>query len=289
MTLTKPHITIRNTRFEDAPAIIELSRAVYPSSQPWAEAQLASHLEVFPEGQFVAVEDGERVVGMAASLVVLWDDYDMDTDWRDFTDHGMFTNHDLLYGRTLYGAEVMVDPRKQGLGIGKRLYVARRELTERLGLLRIRAGARLRGYHKVAESMSAGQYVVRVVRGILGDPTLSFQLRRGFHVLDVVRNYLRQDPESLGYAAVIEWLNTQVARPEDYASRNPKFQKLPLDRFRPGPEFPGLSFPHPVPIAAGSISRPNGMRGASYRSGNLNVNSMGTTVSTGSPLMRLGL
>ncbi len=36
--------------------------------------------------------DGE-VVGMAASLIVLWDDYSLDTNGRDFTDHGMFTNH----------------------------------------------------------------------------------------------------------------------------------------------------------------------------------------------------
>ncbi|GEM_PF-1459647 len=43
---------------------------------------------------------------MAASLIVLWNDYDMKASWRDFTDHDMFTNHDPERGRTLYGAEV---------------------------------------------------------------------------------------------------------------------------------------------------------------------------------------
>ena len=33
-------------------------------------------------------EPGGAVVGMAASLIVLWDDYSITTSWRDFTDHG---------------------------------------------------------------------------------------------------------------------------------------------------------------------------------------------------------
>jgi GNAT superfamily N-acetyltransferase len=153
---------------------------------------------------------------MAASLIILWDDYDAEMSWRDFADSGMFTNHDAESGRTLYGAEVMVDPARQGCGIGKALYKARRELVEQRGLLRIRAGARLRGYHRVAGTMTADEYVRCVVRGQMGDATLSFQLRQGVHVLGVVQGYLRHDPESLGFAAVLEWINALVARFDDY-------------------------------------------------------------------------
>ena len=32
----------------------------------------------------------QAVVGMAASLIVLWDDYEIRDNWRDFTDGGMF-------------------------------------------------------------------------------------------------------------------------------------------------------------------------------------------------------
>jgi len=35
--------------------------------------------------------------------------------------------------------------------------------------------------------------------------------------------YLGLDPESLGCAALIEWINHEVARPEDTADRNPRF------------------------------------------------------------------
>jgi ribosomal protein S18 acetylase RimI-like enzyme len=233
VTTPSHEVRVRTTREEDIPAIASLCRKVYPESPPWTERQILSHLTVFPEGQFVAVRSpSEEVVGMAASLIVSWSDYDITHGWRDFTDHGMFTNHDPENGRTLYAAEVMVDPSRQGRGVGTRLYTARRELTIGLGLLRIRAGARLRGYHLHAASMTAEEYAIKVSRGELRDPTVSFQLRRGFHILAVVPEYLRHDPESLGYAAVIEWLNPKVATPEDRKGRDPRFG--PLTPRRPG-------------------------------------------------------
>ena len=218
-------VVIRNTIMSDFTGIIEMTREVYPDSPPWSMEQLASHLKVFPEGQFVAIDqDSGAVVGMAASLVVLWDDYEMTAGWRDLTDRGMFTNHDPVRGRTLYGAEVMVPPARQSAGIGAKLYKARRGLAERAGLLRIRAGSRLRGYHRYAKQLSAEDYVSKVIRGELRDPTLSFQLKHGFEVLAVVPNYLRHDPESLGFAALIEWINQKAAKPEHTAGRNPRFR-----------------------------------------------------------------
>ena len=206
-------VTVRLTAPADFDGIIDLTREVYPGALPWHLEQLASHLATFPEGQFVAVDKGGRVIGMAASLIVLWDDYDVSSSWRDFTAGGTFANHDPVNGRTLYGAEVMVRPSAQGVGVGTKLYAVRQELAERLGLLRIRAGARLRGYHEVASIMTAREYVDLVVRGVRWDPTLSFQLRRGFTVLDVIGGYLRNDAESLGYAAIIEWINPRAAAP----------------------------------------------------------------------------
>lgn len=207
----RPQVIVRPTTAADIPAIIALTQVVYPGAPAWTVAQLESHLRVFPEGQLVAADaDTGDIVGMAASLIVLWNDYDLQTAWRDFTAAGMFTNHDPLRGRTLYGAEIMVDPSIQSRGIGSSLYAAREALVRRLGLLRIRAGARLRDYHKVAAVMSPAQYVDDVVSGAIVDRTLTFQLRRGFRVVGLVSKYLRHDPESLGHAAVIEWVNDEV-------------------------------------------------------------------------------
>lgn len=210
-----PSVVVRPTERRDFPGIISLCRHVYPGNIPYDQGMLASHLGVFPEGQLTAVETaadgGERVVGMAASLVIRWDDYDVEHGWRDFTGRGTFTNHDPA-GHTLYGAEVMVDPGLQGRGVGSLLYDARDELVRRLGLWRIRAGARLRGYHAYANLIDPERYVEKVVGGEIRDPTLSFQLHRGFRVLSVVSGYLANDPESLGYAAVIEKLNPEAQR-----------------------------------------------------------------------------
>lgn len=208
-------VRVRPTRRADFAGIIDLCRHVYPGNVPYDEAMLASHVEAFPEGQLTAVEelpDGEeRVVGMAASLIIRWDDYDVEHGWRDFTARGTFSNHDPT-GHTLYGAEVMVDPETQGRGVGSLLYEARDELIRRFELWRIRAGARLRGYHAYANLITPEQYVEKCVAGEIRDPTLSFQLHRGFTVLSVVSGYLANDPESLGYAAVIEKLNPEAKR-----------------------------------------------------------------------------
>lgn len=226
MTSSLPPILIRETRPGDFAGVIALTRAVYPDSPPWSPAQLASHLEVFPGGQLVAVLPDERVVGMAASLVLRWDDYDRQASWREITAGGYFRNHDPT-GRTLYGAEVMVHPEMQRRRIGKRLYAARRAIAERLALVRIRAGARLRGYHRYVKRMTAEEYVLRVLHGEIKGPTLSFQIREGFRVFGVVPDYLQHDPASLGWAALIEWLNPAVATPADSATRDPKWDVGP--------------------------------------------------------------
>jgi hypothetical protein len=73
-----------------------------------------------------------------------------------------------------------------------------------------------------------------VAQGVIWDPTVSFQLRRGFHILAVVPGYLRHDAESRGYAAVIEWMNPEVASTEDQAGRDRRFD-------RPGVANPGVA------------------------------------------------
>jgi ribosomal protein S18 acetylase RimI-like enzyme len=204
-------VLVRHTRRDDILEIVELSRICYPHDAPWTEQQLQAHMRRFPEGQFVAVDRASgRVVGMAAALIVAWDDYDMNTNWQDFTAGGTFENHDPIHGRTLYAAEIMVHPSVRRRGIASRLYQARRDLVAHLGLLRIRAGGRLRGYHRYAATMSPQDYADAVVKGTVSDPTLSFQLAQGFKVLGIVRHYLHADPESRGHAAVIEWLNPEA-------------------------------------------------------------------------------
>lgn len=216
MPTKTPKIVLKNTHPDYFQEIRRLCRKVYPFTKPWTIDQLESQRNLFPDGQLIAVEEGtNRVVGFAFSLIIPWDDYSPQDTWSDFTSNGYFLNHNPKKGKTLYGAEVLVDPEMRGRGIGKLLYRGREAIVEKYNLKRVRAGARLRGYGKYKDSMSPHEYVKSVVEKKISDPTLSFQLGQGFVVIDVAKNYLLDDPESLGFAAVIEWLNPKTASPGD--------------------------------------------------------------------------
>jgi len=213
-------LRIRNTEARDFDGIGDLCRRVYPETCPWSAQQLGSHLCMFPEGQHVAdLGNDGHLVGMTSTLIIDSDRYDLFGSWDDFTAQGMLTNHDPVRGRTLYGVEMIVDPAAQGHGVGHGLVAEHKAIARARGLRRIRGGARLRDYHHYAKRMSAGDYVRDVVHGRIEDHTLTFHIHQGYHVIAVVPHYLSDDSETLGYAALIEWLNPDVIRPEHYAER----------------------------------------------------------------------
>lgn len=205
----------RLARDDDVAAVIALQRRVYPTIAPWSPARLREQLEVFPQGQVVAEADG-GLVGYAGSLVVQWDHWAESHTWREITGAGTFEHHDPL-GRTLYGAEVFVDPQMQGSGLGHLLYEARRSICRVMNLKRIIACGRLPGYHAHAGELGAEAYAQRVVWGDLRDPVLSFQLREGFSYCGVIDGYIPEDAESRGFASIIVWLNADYdpSRPTD--------------------------------------------------------------------------
>jgi ribosomal protein S18 acetylase RimI-like enzyme len=220
-------VLVRPTSPGDVPHLLQLSRSIYGEEGSWKARELLLHQEVFPEGQMVAVgARSGRILGMVVSLVVPIRQWPVDAPWREITDHGRLTTHDPQ-GDTLYGAGIAVRRDTRGMGVGSALYRAREELLLRLGLERIRAGARISGYREVANRISAQDYVDQVLRGERSDPTLSFQLAQGFQVLTVASDYLPTDEASLGHAAVVEWapspegLSSPEALPSSPASDSP--------------------------------------------------------------------
>jgi len=202
-------IKVRESRLEDFAAIRALQRVAAPFMPPWTLRQLENQRLAFPEGQMVAVCEGQ-VVGVASSLVVHWDDYDAQTTWRGITADGTFTTHDMD-GHTLYGADLVVDSTRRGFGVGRALFQARRRLCRRLNLKRIIATARLPGYRACASTMTPEQYAMRVVWGDINDAAMRFLMAQRFQYCGILRDYLPDDTESCGHAALLAWLNPLYA------------------------------------------------------------------------------
>ena len=198
---------VRQMTIADVPAVIELQMRAFPGLPPWRPDQLTRHLEVFPEGQLVVSDSMGHVRGSASSLLIDWDDYAESANWSSITGDGSFDTHNPL-GKTLYGADMGVDPEARQQGIGTALYEARKELIREQGLKRLLTGGRIPGYAKVAGRMTAKEYVAEVVDGKRRDPALTFQLENGLVILDVVPGYMF-DLESHGFATVLEWLNPE--------------------------------------------------------------------------------
>jgi hypothetical protein len=212
-------------------AIIEICKLVYPTDKPYTIEELEDHRQVFPQGQFVAV-DGNRnaVAGVHFTLRLHLADYHIDDPWDVLTSGGSFLNHDPD-GPTLYGADIMVHPGHQHHGIGHALTDRARFLVQEECLWRMVGASRLPGYGRHCSTMNIGQYVDAVINGKLFDPVLSIHLKDGWTVVRPVHGYLQHDEESAGWAAVIQWVNPACPPPPEFELRKmfPASLSKPLD------------------------------------------------------------
>ncbi len=198
-------IIITNTRPVHLAALAEHQRICYPTLAPYEwlnEEHFASHLQLFPEGQHVAL-DGERVVGQSSTFRCRSDQAFVPHTFYDIIAGGFFTKHDPQ-GEWLYGADTSVHPDYRGRKIASKLYRARKDLIRRLNLRGMVAGGMLPGYNRHKDAMSVEEYIERVTCGELIDPTLTPQLRNGFVVRGVLRDYIDDDAIT-SHAALIVW------------------------------------------------------------------------------------
>lgn len=209
MRCKSEHYAIRNTKAEDIVAIIDLCRSVYPRDIPYDEDDLCSQITTFPEGNFVATDVHQNIVGASSCLMIRAADYDLLANWKTVTSNGTIANHDWRHGDVLYGVDTMVHPSFKGMGLGRALLLRRVDLAKAIKVKLIRGGTRLAGYGAVSDLITPHRYLDLVVSGQMTDPVLSFILGFGFIVRGLAEHYLDHDPESCGWAAIVDYNITQ--------------------------------------------------------------------------------
>ena len=201
----KQRVVVRKLRKRDLEQVRDLQRECFPGVEPWTKPQFNRLIELFSEGQLCVELDGQ-IVATSSALLVDGDAFCQAHSYRDLDLAGSISSYDPD-GDTLYGIDIAVRPSSRGLRFARRLYEARKELARTRNLRRMLIGGRLPNFHKHAPALSAHDYVAKVVRKEIRDPTLTAQLANGFSIRRVLPAYLPSDRESLGHAVLMEWLN----------------------------------------------------------------------------------
>jgi GNAT superfamily N-acetyltransferase len=196
-------VVITNTRAEHAGQLEELQRLVFPSlrdDERFKAAQYRKHIELFAEGQFVALDAG-RVVAANSAIRCQFDfDHPAHT-FEDFIQGGWLTTHDPT-GPWMYGVDTSVHPGWRRRGLATALYQARLDLIRTLGLKGLIGAGMMSGYGAVKGQMSAEEYFEGLKSGRIVDPTLTMQLGVGFEIRALLPGYLH-DPVCDDYCVLI--------------------------------------------------------------------------------------
>jgi hypothetical protein len=211
---------IRLVQPSDYEAIIDICSRVYPTELPYTREELDDHRQVFPQGQFVAVDEHQdAVAGVHFTLRLRMADFHLDDPWDVLTSGGSFLDHNPD-GPTLYGADIMVDPGHQHHGIAHALTDQARFLVQAERLWRMVGASRLPGYGAHLATLKIEEYVEAVLAGKLVDPVLTVHIKDGWTVVRPIHGYLQHDEQSAGWAVVIQWINPDCPPPPEFDIRN---------------------------------------------------------------------
>lgn len=197
-------ILVTHTQSAYAIQLESLQRIVFPllaENELLHAEQYKRHLQVFPEGQFIAL-DGEQVVGATTTMRCFFNrSHPRHHTFSEVMGGGWLTTHDPQ-GDWLYGIDVSVHPGYRKRGIAKALYRARQYTCRQLGLKGQVTVGMLNGYEKVMDHLSIEAYFEKVKSGELFDRTVSVQQKIGFEIVSLNKEYLH-DPTCGNAGAVI--------------------------------------------------------------------------------------
>lgn len=192
--------------------VAELLRICFPDMLQkyiYTTEELEELADIYPEGTVIAL-DGDRPIGMGAGIML-----DIDFDNLPPSEELLLYDDDdvclhNMSGQYYYGSELGVHPDYRGRGIARQLYNRRKAEVTKHNKIGFVAAAVLPGYADHMDKLSIDTYVDKVVAGQLFDPTLTVQLRNGFHVVKLLQNFYLF-PRSNNWCALIMWENDQYS------------------------------------------------------------------------------
>ena len=241
-------LVVMSTRPEHADQLEELQRVCFPTlddAERFKAAHYRKHIELYPEGQFVAV-DGDRVVAATTTLRLHFDFNHVTHTFAEIIQGGWLTSHQPD-GDWLYGADIGVHPDYRGRGLALALYAARQELVWRQRLKGQVTAGMIPGYGAAKAHMSAEEYYRGVVSGAVTDPTLSMQMRVGFEPRALLAGYLN-DPVCDNYSVLIV---LDAGKDVPGASRERAMSYIRLQTEIPGPRAQALLARRQAAVPAG--------------------------------------
>lgn len=188
-------LVVRPMQPADAEQCEELQHIVFPAladEEILHAPQYVRHLEVFPHGQYV-VSDGLSVIAATTTMLTHYDEDD--TNHHTFLDimgGGWLSTHQAD-GEWLYGLDLGVHPAYRGKGLARELYRARQDICRQLHLKGQIMVGMLNGYLQRSNEFTIDEYFREVVLGRIFDPTVSVQMKIGFEIKKIMKDYL-SDP-----------------------------------------------------------------------------------------------
>lgn len=206
------NIIIRPSTLSDLDEIVKVEDLSWPEGLRADEDKYRSRIKTFCEG-VICAETVNGIQGVVSTEIVNYDLLNPISTWNEITDRGYITSTHNPTGNTLYGVSLSVSP-YAGIGVAKKLLNAAGELAIKKNLKRVVFGARIPGYRKYHQSMSAYEYVhQRTRRNRPIDPELAFYESVVVHgnklyLVTILCNYFT-DPDSHNFGVLLAWDNPQ--------------------------------------------------------------------------------
>lgn len=193
------------TRADHADALAKLQEIIFPTLSPaerFTADNYRKHVELFPEGQWVVIEEATgRVIGATSTIRASLEVVAPGHTFAGVIQGGNLTSHDPE-GRWLYGADIGTHPEFRGRGVARALYAKRQEVVRELGLDGQLTVGMPSGYGAVKHEVTAEAYYADLLAGRRSDPTVSAQIKIGFEPRGLIANYL-DDPVCDNYGVIL--------------------------------------------------------------------------------------